>query len=190
MINCMDIEEKMDEFLLSLPCTSNIPYPEIKIKEKNIEYANMLLNAYSKNCNSELQAISQYMYHHFTISNKEVGCAMLCIALVEMKHLEVLADLINDLGGKPRFYNSNMHWFDSGNVAYADKLKGKDEHDDDNLCEKLKLDLLSERHAIQDYKLLIDLIDDECVKAVLKKILSDEMVHAEIFKNLIKKYCM
>lgn len=52
-----DIEEKINKFLETLPCQSDMPFPPIKVERQNPGYANLLLNAFASSSDSEIQAI-------------------------------------------------------------------------------------------------------------------------------------
>lgn len=106
-----DIEEKIDKFLETLPCQSNMPFPQIKVERQNLEYANLLLDSFASSADSEIQAITQYIYHSKTINNDIMSKALMCIALVEMHHLDALSELIPLLGGKPFYQNSSFYTF-------------------------------------------------------------------------------
>jgi bacterioferritin len=189
-----DIEDMIDKFRESLPCQSEIPFPPIKVEKQNIEYANMLLDAYSSSADSELQAITQYIYHSKTISNKTISNALMCIALVEMGHLDALSELIPLLGGKPFYLNSNQNFWMTGNIAYVDKnVIYKKEHDnakEDNEKTKQKLEknLASEINAINGYKIILQNISDVYLEKIIHKIVSDEQVHKKLLEDLIKRY--
>ncbi|MDF2889896.1 MAG: bacterioferritin [Clostridia bacterium] len=173
----MDIEKLVDEFIEGLPCKADLPYPEAKVEGQNLRYAKLLMDAYSDGEKAEMTAIAQYMHHHLTIQNKEIANAELCIALIEMKHLELLGDLIKNLGGNPKYRNSNKSWWDGGQVGYGDSTEFK-----------LKLDIEAEKAAIEGYKTLISEIKDKHVVHVLQRILEDEIVHLNILNALFKKY--
>lgn len=68
-----DIEERIDKFLETLPCQSDMPFPPIKVEKKNLEYATLLLDAFASSADSEIQAITQYIYHSKTISNSTIS---------------------------------------------------------------------------------------------------------------------
>jgi len=197
MYNYENIEEKIEAFLHSLPCQSEMPMPPIKVERQNLNYANMLLDAYSSSADSEIQAISQYLYHHDTIRNEKIANALLCIAMIEMHHLHVLGELITLLGGKPFFYNSNFSFWKTDNIAYVDKntpyVKEKGENsqraDLDIICKKLEKDIIAEQNAINGYKYLLQHIDDKYIEKIIRKIISDEQTHIKIFVDLIEKYC-
>jgi bacterioferritin len=173
----MEIEKMVDEFLESLPCKADIPYPEVEVEGENIRYAKLLMDAYADGEKSELTAITQYMHHHLTIQNKEIANAELCISLIEMKHLELLGDLIKMLGGNPKYRRSNKAWWDGGQVSYGDSTEFK-----------LKLDIDAEKAAIDGYRTLISEIEDKHVVKVLRRILEDEIVHFNILTELYNKY--
>jgi bacterioferritin len=189
-----DIEEKIDEFLGTLPCQSNIPFPLIKVERQNLEYANLLLNVFASSADSEIQAITQYIYHSKTISNEVISKALMCIALVEMRHLDALSELIPLLGGKPFYQNSSKNFWMTGNIAYVDKniIYNKEGYDDkedkSNIREKLENNINGEKNAIHGYKLLLKTIKDKYIEKIILKIISDEIVHVKIFEDLIQEY--
>jgi bacterioferritin len=188
------IEEKIDTFLETLPCQSKMPFPQIKVEKQNIEYANLLLNAFASSSDSEIQAITQYIYHSKTISNNTISKALMCIALVEMHHLDALSELIPLLGGKPFYENSSKNFWMTGNIAYVDKniiyekepVNAKD--DNSNIRQKIENDINGEKNAINGYKSLLETIKDCYIEQIILKIISDEQVHIKIFENLIEEY--
>lgn len=189
-----DIEEKIDKFLDTLPCQSDIPFPPIKVERQNPDYATLLLDAFASSADSEIQAITQYIYHSKTISNNIISKALMCIALIEMRHLDTLSELIPLLGGKPFYENSNKNFWMTGNIAYIDKnIIYEKEHSNalgnkDTTREKLKVDIDAERNAINGYKRLLKVIKDKYIEKIIAKIISDEQTHIKIFENLIEKY--
>lgn len=70
-------------------------YPEPNVTQPNFFYATLLLEDYAGNV-SELTAINQYMHHHFMFDDQYEDLAELeeCIAIIEMHHLELLAESI------------------------------------------------------------------------------------------------
>ena len=189
-----DIEEKIDKFLETLPCQSAMPFPPIKVESKNPYYVTLLLNAFASSADSEIQAITQYIYHSKTISNNTISKALMCIALIEMRHLDALSELITMLGGKPFYENSNKNFWMTGNIAYIDKnIIYEKEHsyaegDKENSRDKLEADIDGERNAINGYNRLLKTIQDKYIEKIIIKIISDEQTHIKIFKNLIEKY--
>ena len=189
-----DIEEKIDAFLETLPCQSDMSFPPVKVERQNLEYANLLLNALASSSDSEIQAITQYIYHSKTISNELISKALMCIALVEMHHLDVLSELIPLLGGKPFYQNSSMNFWMTGNIAYVDKNiiyekdRDNDKEDKPNIRQKLENNINGEKNAIHNYKLLLKTIKDKYIEKIILKIISDEIVHVKILEDLIEDY--
>lgn len=189
-----NIEEKIDEFLETLPCQSDIPFPPIKVEKENLEYANLLLDAFASSADSEIQAITQYIYHSKTINNEAISNALMCIALVEMHHLDALSELIPLLGGKPFYENSSKNFWMTGNIAYVDKNniyeKQSDnaKNDKSTIRQKLESDINGEKNAINGYNLLLKTIKDKYIQKIISKIISDEQVHIKIFEELIEEY--
>lgn len=194
MNNYDNIEAKIDSFFNELPCQSDLPMPEGNVEGKNLEYANMLLDAYSSSADSEIQAITQYLYQHKTIANTSIANALLCIAIIEMRHLDKLADLITDLGGKPVYYNSNRSFWSTANISYGDsdilslKLNEKDTENREVIKQKILLNIKGEVNAINGYRFIKSNINDKYIKKVLDKIISDEETHITILQGIIKKY--
>lgn len=63
-----------------------------------------VIDALNKARGMELQAISQYMVHHYVLDAMDYGqlCAwMKLIAVDEMRHAEKFAERVESLGGKP-----------------------------------------------------------------------------------------
>lgn len=155
---------------------SNLPYPKIQVLGPNQYYANILKEDYVGMV-SEMTAINQYLYHYFDIKSydKDVAEAIEKISIVEMRHLEILAQLITLLGDKPIYYTQNCFW-QASYVYYGN-----------NWYDQLQNDLKSEYDAIQNYQYHICLIDDPYIKEILQRIIADEEVHIKIFKELINK---
>ena len=189
-----DIEAKIDKFLETLPCQSDIPFPPIKVERSNLEYANLLLDAFASSADSELQAITQYIYHSKTINNDIISKALMCIALVEMRHLDTLSELIPLLGGKPIYENSSKNFWMTGNISYVDKNmiyeKERDNTKDNKSIfrEKLENDINSELNAINVYKRLLKAINDKYIEKIILKIISDEQIHLKVLEELIEDY--
>lgn len=153
------------------------PYPEITVLEPSRYYAHLLMEDYA-GVDSEETAINQYIYHHFVINDTDVADMIKRIAITEMHHLEILADLILALGGNPVMKGSGGRYWNASFVNY-----------ESDLCDRLRADLKSEYKAIQDYENHIRLIDDPHVKEILRRIVLDERLHAEFFRKALKKHC-
>ena len=152
---------------------SNLPYPDIKVEKENIEYAKLLSYPYA-GLVSEDTATHLYMYQSFILDD-EISNILEKIAIVEMKHLELLAKTINLLGLKPEYKVNDIPWTTSY-VNYNNNLK-----------DILKINIESETLAIKNYNNLIKVIDDKYIKELLKRIIIDEEIHLKIFNELYSK---
>lgn len=162
----------------------DIPYPEIKVEEKNPYYADLLSQDYAGEV-SETTASFLYSYQHFDTfsSNEEFSNIIEEISIVEMKHLEMLGKTIKLLGKSPVFKTCESSRGDcvmwsSSNVIY-----------DNDMRDMLKTDIRSEKMAIKNYEHHRELIDDKYIKEMLSRIILDEKRHLEIFETLLEKLC-
>ncbi|MFZ5354379.1 MAG: ferritin-like domain-containing protein [Bacillota bacterium] len=158
------------------------PYPEIKAEEQNPYYVQLLMDDYA-GIISEFTAINQYLYHYFYFReiDKELGELLENVAIIEMLHMEILAELIIKLGGSPIIRGSHStcsnYW--NGSFIYYGI----------HLCDRLKADIDAEYKAVKVYKEHIKKIDDPHIKSILERIILDEMVHIKLFSDALEKYC-
>ena len=153
-------------------------YPKIEVEKENIYYANLLLQDYA-GINGELSAICEYSYQHFNKfnENNNIAKSLSQIAIVEMKHLEILGKLIKLLGLNPEFKSfecNNYKYWNSENLNYST-----------NTTLMLLDDIRKEKIAITNYEYHINIINDKYIKEILKRIIEDELVHIECFKMLL-----
>lgn len=164
-------------------CAYPGPYPPVRVSRPNEFYAKLLLEDYAGQT-SELSAINQYSYHHFVLEDEapEVAETLGCIALVEMHHLEILAETIELLGVDPRYRTIGPQgveeYWDARNIYYGSSL-----------CDRLAADIAGEWAAIANYRRHQQMIDDPYIKAILERIILDELHHITLFHKLMKKYC-
>lgn len=161
--------------------TAQEPYPPIMVKRQNIKYAEILMDDYA-GVVSEFTAISQYLYHHFFFRFVDDPLADLLrgIAVVEMYHMDILAETIILLGGDPKIRGSKstkLDYWNGGFVEYGNSL-----------CEQLHLDIEAEAKAIKNYKTHIKLIDDSYIQAILNRIIKDEERHIQLFNEQKKRF--
>ena len=163
-----------------MECRLNIPYPEVKVENKNIEYAKILLEDYT-GFNGEETAINQYIFEYLDKFNQYEYFAQILkkIAIVEMKHLELIGKTITLLGGKPTFKfldrKTNYYLYYSGSfINYENDIKKI-------LIYNIKL----EKMTIRKYQLHIKMINDRYIKALLYRIILDEKKHIECFRELL-----
>ncbi|MDR0799547.1 MAG: hypothetical protein LBN18_07310 [Dysgonamonadaceae bacterium] len=125
---------------------------------------------------SELNAIIQYVSQESIWEN--LGEMMMGIAMVEMKHLDKLGDLIMGLGG-----NIADQKYETTYVEY-----GKSEED------AIRAGLKAEKATIEEYNRIIDKIKPlrqnettEFCLALLAKLIADEQFHANLFETWLKE---
>ncbi len=159
---------------------ANKNYPPIKVKEKNIKYAKILAEDYA-GINGEITAITLYVYQNMGIFTKYPNIAkhLLNIAIVEMRHLEILGKLIFLLGLNPRYITYQRDSYCNWDSSYVDY--------DLNINRLLKKNILAEKIAIKNYKKHIDMINDYNIKIILERIIEDENVHINCFKMMLIK---
>lgn len=157
----------------------DIPYPEIKIERQNTKYAQLLMEDYA-GVISEMTAINLYTYQN--ILNKknysELSEMLHDISITEMRHLQILGELINLLGLYPTFQSVNnglLCSWDSSYINYNTDIK-----------EMLLIDIKSEEEAIAQYRLHQSIIDDKYIKEIIERIILDEQQHIKCFKMVYK----
>ncbi len=160
-----------------MKCHVEIPYPKIHVTKKNPDLARLIMHSYAGDV-SEDTAIHQYMYQSVILAKeyKEVSRILEEIGKVEMHHLEILAELILELGVYPIYLDpivDHHEFWNSKYVAYETELKPI-----------ILANIEAERNALSQYNSLIHLISDESVKCVLKRIVLDERLHLEIFEKI------
>ena len=151
------------------------PYPTVVIQNPNYYYASLLMDDYAS-MDSEYTAISQYVFGHILSGESEVADTFLGIGIVEMSHLDMLADVILDLGVYPKFRSGTGVVWNSNFVPYGVSTTNR-----------LELAIKAEYGAIQQYRNHICKINDEGIDALLERIILDEELHVKIFKNLLEK---
>ena len=160
------------------PIMMELPYPAIKVREKNQSYANILSIDYCGSV-SELSAITQYINNENRLAceNCPMAKTILGIAMAEMVHLQKLGELIFLLGGNIDFtakYRDGRQ-----NMWTPQYLKIRD-----NVKEILEMAIDSEKAAINQYKMHIKMIKDTGINAVLERIIKDEEYHIMILQAL------
>ncbi len=114
-------------------------------------------------------AIIQYLTHAYAMGEGEMACEIEAIAREEMRHLDLLAEAIVELGGKISLKRGKMIMTGKAVAAW------------------MKNDVRLEEDAINLYKEHIKLIDDPKIKRTLKRILSDEQSHHGDFAHFVDK---
>ena len=161
------------------PIMVDLPYPPIQVCGENQRYAELLKNDYCGSV-SELSAILQYINNENRLPGEHCSLirTILGIAMAEMMHLQKLGELIQLLGGNVSFHTkANGLWSPSCLVL------------PDCVSQMLQADIEAEKAAIRQYGAHIRSIEDDCVNAVLKRIIQDEEYHIMILQSLMKNMC-
>ena len=153
------------------------PYPVVEISTYNIDDAKKVLESYSGEV-SENTAIHSYLYQSFSLRDQYPKYAEIIkqIAIVEMRHLNLLAQVILKYGLAPAFVypkDAMLKGWDTNQLNYTV-----------NLNDLLALDIESEIGAIEGYRTLIQTLENESVKKLLYRIIEDEEIHLSIFRQL------
>ena len=160
------------------PIMMDLPYPAVKVREKNMAYANLLSADYC-GAVSELTAIAQYINNENRMNGENCSLAktILGIAMAEMIHLQKLGELICLLGGNVdytvRLQNGRQKFW---TPEYLDIPS--------NIGKMIRADIEAEKDAIGQYNRHIKMIGDDYVNAVLERIIKDEEYHIMILQSL------
>ncbi|GFI18893.1 hypothetical protein IMSAGC009_04072 [Lachnospiraceae bacterium] len=163
------------------PIMADLPYPPVQVKERNLMYANMLSVDYC-GAVSELSAITQYINNENRLSCNHCPMAktLLGIGMAEMMHLQKLGELIFLLGGTidftAKYRNGRPKMWTPEYLSIPE-----------NTAHMLMADIEAEKDAIRQYEAHINGISDECVTAVLKRIITDEEYHIMLLQYLMKE---
>lgn len=172
----MDYEQIKKE-LISL---KEIPYPQTINVCKDVPFANRLYNDYA-GTNGELSAIMLYTYQHFAIEDKKqilLNKIMLQIAEVEMRHLNILGNLIKKLGMNPYYMNSYGKEWSANNIYYQSK----------DIVTIMEYNIRAEQIAIQGYTKDKEYTDNKSIKELFDRIILDEKSHIRIFCEILEEY--
>ncbi|MBQ3755454.1 MAG: manganese catalase family protein [Clostridia bacterium] len=157
---------------MNLKYSSDLPYPEI-IVEEDLQEAKMLMPNYS-GVAGELTAILTYSFQSYiTLNLPDVRKAIEGIAQTEMHHHELLGTTITKLGGFP-VMGARQYWNGSFVNYTLDPKK------------YLQQNIVAEENAIRNYEHTILNLTSPSVKMLLERIILDEQVHIEDFKELLQ----
>ncbi len=141
---------------------------------QNLKYANLLYDNYAGS-DGELTAVTQYIYEHIELNRYEsFSKILLSIAIEEMKHLQLIGELIRRLGKKAYFIDKKQCAWNTENIKYHFN----------NIYDMLMYNIESEKKAILGYKEAIKYTQNKSIKDLLERIILDEQTHLEIFNRL------
>ena len=169
------------ENIMVKPLALSLPYPTAVGIEKNLKHASRLSFLYAGK-HGELNATLQYVYQYFYFNEFgewEIAKTLMGIAVAEMRHLELLGELILALGQSPVFAEClpyRCDFYSSSCVSYSTN------------AEKMLLDDISgEMLAVSDYERAIKDISDQRVQAILTRIKLDEELHVKALRDALSK---
>lgn len=162
------------------PLRQPFPYPPIQVREQNRYYADLLTIDYCGSV-SEMTAIMQYLYgqNHLSLCQCPKASVILGIAMTEMIHMQMLGQMILLLGGRTD-YSVNTR---SGPVFWTPQYVNFAEQE----AEILSANIDGEREAINQYRKHMSMIGDECVTALLRRIIQDEEYHIMLLQEMSGK---
>lgn len=162
------------------PIMADLPYPPIAVCQRNQTYDDLLSVDYC-GAVSELSAITQYINNENRLSCEKCSMAktLLGIAMAEMMHLQKLGELIVLLGGDIDFTAKQNHG--------CRKMWTPEYLDIPVYVKQMLLaDIEAEKAAIKQYRAHIRVITDDCVNAVLERIIKDEEYHIMLLQYLME----
>ncbi|OLN31908.1 LysM peptidoglycan-binding domain-containing protein [Desulfosporosinus metallidurans] len=151
-----------------------------EIPEPNFTYALWLYEAYAGK-DSELTAITTYLYQAVLLDRPEFDALLRPIAYDEMHHLEKLALALRHLGVDPRYGSlSNGHWVDwrSSFINYTSEL-----------CALLDANIEDEAKAHRYYLELAQKIPIPDIQCILTELAADEERHYHLFCQAKQQFC-
>ncbi len=156
---------------------SDLAYPPICVAGKNRIYAQAMLSNMGGS-NSEISAVSLYFYNSLVAcAYKDIAEIFHHISIVEMHHLEIFGKLAKQLGADPRLWsqiNRRMVYWTPQYNNYPTQLRML-----------LMNALYGEQKAVEKYTTQARRIKDENIVENLKRIIADEEIHIDIFKELL-----
>ena len=162
------------------PIMVDLPYPPLRVKGKNCDYAQLLKVDYC-GAVSEMSAITQYINNENRLFLERCSMAktLLGIAMAEMMHLQKLGELICLLGGRVDFTAK----YQNGHRMWTPEYLTMPE----SVSKMILADIEAEKDAVRQYQMHMGLIKDECVNAVLARIIRDEEYHIMLLQWMLKE---
>ncbi|MCD7937602.1 MAG: hypothetical protein LUG98_12135 [Tannerellaceae bacterium] len=154
-----------------------VPYPDVKVLDPDGGVRPEWFYPLHRGTNdfSELNTINQYISQEALFD--EIGEMMLGVALVEMKHLDRLGDLILKLNG------SVSQKYETTHVAYVQTAE-----------EAVRLALALEENSIREYTGLLERVKrlpanetTDITGRLLTKFIADECQHRAIFEQWLSQ---
>ncbi len=135
-----------------------------------MEEKDKIINYLNYNIALEHAAITQYLFHAFTICEESVEKDLEEIAREEMKHLRMFAHAVVDLGGYPAIDNRAEVFLEAQTKESL-----------------LSFDVEAEKMAINVYEKQLKDIKDTHIRKIFERVIQDESSHLHIFQALVEK---
>lgn len=116
-----DLDKKIDDFVQKLQCRSQGAYPPVKVGQPNPREAQKLLDAYG-GPTGELTAVTQYFDHYLRFGQGPEAGLELCVCLSEMRHLDLIGDIVSKLGVRPTYVCSKNNAWTADYVHYGEDM--------------------------------------------------------------------
>jgi len=156
--------------------TVDLPYPTIT-PTTDLRTARMLLDDFAGQ-DSELTGVNQYIYQHLVTGEyKDLSAVLKGIAIVEMKHFEMLGEAIVNLGGDPVFTSSRGRPWTALYLKYIKNPK---------LI--ILMNIQGEKAGIKGYRQSIEMTNNPQVKKLLERIILDEELHVQNLEKMLVKF--
>lgn len=154
------------------------PWPPIEVIDQNPRYAAAMLSNIGS-CNSEMSAISLYIYNSLITRNLffEIAECFHKISIVEMHHLNTFGELALLSGTDPRLWsyqNGRMQYWSPACIRYPTRIGAI-----------VSNALAGELEAIKKYEHQAQWIEDCRIKDILNRIIADEVCHVQIFRLIL-----
>jgi len=151
-------------------------YPPAETGERDPCCAALLYNDYAGSV-SEFSAIARYLYQHFITAAKhpELSEELRRIAMDEMRHLELIGELIVSFGGDPKLRcleRCSERFWSGSFVNY-----GRDPR------YFLTDDIKNEQKAVAAYRLRLCQLKNAPAKTLIERIIQDELRHIEALRS-------
>ncbi len=165
---------------LKLPVADASPYPPIQVREASPICVRAMLSQLGGSA-SEMSTIAQYFYNSTVLAAKSPKTAEYFhrIAVVEMHHLSVFAQLVCLLGGDPRLWSyregRSVYWSPGALFYTSDPVA------------LLNRAIMGENRTITEYRRLAGELPDPHIRALLERLILDEEQHVLIFRQLLKE---
>ncbi len=155
--------------------------PSMEEIEKDHHALRIVSPAYAGR-SGEMTATLQYVFQSIVLGScgrREDAEKLMRIAVQEMHHMEILGTLICKLGAPPIFTSCPPYpvgYYSASSVNYTR-----------DFMSMIRLDILGEKAAIEQYRYMIERLNNGKVISVLEGIVRDEEEHLAILEELQKK---